>query len=138
MMNKKAKSFVVIMMVIALSALALRMLVGEFLSVTSSQNESNALSTLKLISAAFENYAKDHQGNYPDKLPVLIQSKPPYLDKDYIKQSPLKGYIYNCSRLDAAGYSCYALPARCKLSGRSNFTVSTGSLLISEDCDTKE
>lgn len=138
MINKKGKSFVVIMMVIALSALALRMLLGEILSVTSSQNESNALSTLKLISAAFENYAKDHQGVYPDKFFVLTQSKPPYLDKDYIKQSPLKGYSYNCSRLDAAGYSCYALPTRCKLTGRSTFTATTGSLLISEDCDTKE
>jgi type II secretory pathway pseudopilin PulG len=137
MINKKAKSFVVIMIVIALSALALRMLISEIISVSSSQNESNALSTLKLISAAFENYAKDHQGIYPDKLPVLTQSKPPYLDKDYIQQSPLKGYSYNCSRLDAAGYSCYALPTRCKMTGNVAFTVTTGSLLISEDCDTK-
>jgi len=138
MMNKKARSFVVIMMVIALSALAIRMIIGEIIGITSSQNESNALSTLKLISAAFENYAKDNQGAYPVKLTVLTQAKPPYLDKDYIKQSPIKGYSYNCSRLDAAGYSCYALPTRCKLTGKVDFTVTTGSLLISEDCDIKE
>ncbi len=138
MINKKARSFVVIMIVIALSALALRMLINEIISVTSSQNESNALSTLKLISAAFENYAKDNQGAYPDKLSVLTQSKPPYLDKDYIRQSPIKGYSYNCSRLDAVGYSCYALPTRCKLTGKVAFTVTTGSLLISEDCDANE
>jgi len=138
MKNEKARSFVVIMIVIALSALALRMLISEVINVTCSQNESNAQSTLKLISTAFENYAKNNQGVYPPKVSVLIQSKPPYLDKDYIKQSPIKGYSYNCSRLDAAGYSCYAFPVRCKLTGKVVFNVTTGSLLISEDCDTKE
>lgn len=138
MRNEKARSFVVIMIVIALSALALRMLIGEVISVTSAQNESNAQSTLKLISTAFENYAKDHQGAYPANIAVLLQSKPAYLDKDYLSQSPIKGYNYNCSRLEATGYSCYATPTRCRLTGKSEFSVTTGSLLISEDCDTQE
>ncbi len=138
MKNKRARSFVVIMIVIALSALTLRMLIGELISVTSIQNEANAQSTLKLISTAFENYAKDNQGAYPTKISVLIQAKPAYLDKDYIKLSPLKGYNYSCSRLDALGYSCQAFPDRCKLTGKVNFSVTTGSLLISDDCETKE
>jgi len=138
MKNNQAKSFVVIMIVIALSALGLRMLIGEVINLTCSQNESSAQATLKLIAAAFENYAKDNQGVYPAKISVLSQSKPPYLDKDYIKQSPIKGYRYNCSRLDAAGYSCQAFPTRCKLTGKVDFSVTTGSLLISEDCDLKD
>ncbi|MDO8662308.1 MAG: hypothetical protein Q7K98_03710 [Candidatus Omnitrophota bacterium] len=138
MKNKRARSFVVIMIVLALSALTLRMLIGEIISVTSIQNESNAQSTLKLISTAFENYAKDNQGAYPAKISVLIQAKPAYLDKDYIKLSPIKGYSYSCSRLDAAGYSCQAFPSRCKLTGKLNFSVTTGSLLISDDCGTRE
>lgn len=138
MKNKRAKSFVVIMIVIALSALALRVLIGEVINVTSSQNESDAQATLKLISTAFENYAKENQGVYPAKLSVLIQGKPAYLDKDYIKQSPIKGYNYSCSRLEGAGYSCQAAPTRCKLTGKAEFSVSTGSLMISEDCDINE
>jgi type II secretory pathway pseudopilin PulG len=138
MNNKKARSFVVIMIVIALSALALRVSMGELISINCAQNESSAQSTLKLICAALENYAKDNQGVYPAKFSVLTQSQPPYLDKDYIKESPVKGYIYDCSRLDATGYNCYAFPARCKLTGKAAFNVSTGSLLISEDCDKKE
>lgn len=138
MKNKKARSFVVIMIIIALSALALRMLVSEVISVSCSQNESNAQSTIKLISAALENYAKDNQGVYPPKISVLIQPKSAYLDKDYITQSPLKGYSYNCSRLDATGYKCYASPTKCKLTGKVVFSVTTGSLLISEDCAAKE
>jgi len=138
MKNKQARSFVVIMIVIALSALALRMLIGKVINVTSSQNESNAQTTLKLISTAFENYAKDNHGAYPANIAVLIQSKPPYLDKDYLKQSPIKGYSYDCNRLDAAGYSCHAFPTRCRLTGKLEFSVTTGSLLISEDCDVNE
>lgn len=134
MKNNGARSFVVIMIVLSLSALALRMLIGEIISVTCSQNESNAQATLKLISTAFENYAKDNQGAYPAKISLLTQANPAYLDKDYIKLSPIKGYNYNCSRLDAAGYSCQAFPTRCKLTGKVEFSVTTGSLLISEDC----
>ena len=138
MNNIKARSFVVIMIVIAMSALVLRMLMGWFINMNIVQNESNAQSTLKLISAALENYAKDNQGVYPVQFSVLTESKPPYLDKDYIKQSPIKGYDYDCTRLDATGYSCYAFPTRCKLTGMSAFSVTTGNLLISEDCDKKE
>lgn len=138
MNNIKARSFVVIMIVIAMSALVLRMLMGWFINMNIAQNESNAQSTLKLISAALENYSKDNQGVYPVQFSVLTESKPPYLDKDYIKQSPVKGYDYDCTRLDATGYSCYAFPTRCKLTGMVAFSVTTGNLLISEDCDKKE
>ncbi|MDD2680321.1 MAG: hypothetical protein PHO03_05955 [Candidatus Omnitrophica bacterium] len=138
MKDKKARSFVVIMIVIALSALLLRVIPDKAISLTCSQNESNAQSTLRLISTALENYAKDNRGAYPDKVSVLTQSSPAYLDRDYVKQSPIKGYTYNCSRLDAGGYSCQALPTRCKLTGKIVFTVTTGSLLISEDCDKQE
>jgi len=138
MKNNLARSFVVIMIVTALSALALRMIISEIINVASAQNEANAQSTVKLISTALENYAKNNQGAYPLKISVLTQSQPPYLDRDYLKQSPIKGYSYNCSRLDAAGYSCYAFPTRCKLTGKVNFSVTTGSLLISEDCAAKE
>jgi type II secretory pathway pseudopilin PulG len=138
MKNKKARSFVVIMIVIALSALLLRVLVDKIIRSTSAQNEFNAQATLKLISTALENYAKDNRGAYPDKIAVLTQGSLAYLDRDYVKQSPVKGYSYNCGRLDASGYSCQALPTRCKLTGRAVFTVTTGSLLISEDCDRKE
>lgn len=136
--NKKAKSFVVIMIVIALSALTLRVLVGKIISLTTAQNEANAQSTLRLICTAIENYAKDNHGVYPDKISVLTQSSPAYLDKDYIKQSPIKGYNYNCNRLEPSGYSCQALPIRCRLTGKIAFTITTGNLLISEDCDKRE
>ena len=137
-MNTRAKSFVVIMIVISLSLLFLRIIAEKIINITCIQNESNAQSTLRLISAALENYAKDNQGVYPGKVSVLVEAKPAYLDRDYITQPPVKGYTYNCSRLDASGYNCYAFPLRCGLTGKTAFTVTTGSLLISENCEEAE
>ena len=134
----KAKSFVVIMIAIALSALLLRIAIEKVVELSSAQNEAIAQATLKSIATALDNYARDNQGIYPKSVSMLSQSKPVYLDKDYITQSPIKGYSYSCGRLDASGYSCYAFPTRCRLTGRVAFTVTTGNLLISEDCRKKE
>ncbi len=136
--NTQARSFVVIMVVIALSALLLRIAIEKIIEVTSDQNEAIAQSTLKSIATALDNYARDNQGIYPKGISILSQSKPRYLDKDYVTQSPIKGYTYSCGRLDASGYSCYAFPVRCRLTGKVDFTVSTGNLLISEDCRKEE
>jgi len=126
-----------IMIVIAFLALVLRFGIDRIIKFNISQNESNAQGTLKLISAALENYALDNQGIYPINLSLLTKSKPPYLDRDYIILSPSKGYNYGCSRLEPSGYSCYASPVRCKLSGTVVYTITTGGLLVSENCETK-
>lgn len=138
MANQKARSFVTIMIVIAGSALLVRVVIGIFIGFTVSQNESSASLTLKLISAALENYSKDHQGAYPSRFSTLTQSKPPYLDKDYLAASPVKGYIYNCARLEASGYECGAQPANCRLSGTQSFEITTGGILSSEECAVKD
>jgi type II secretory pathway pseudopilin PulG len=137
MKNNRAKSFVTIMIVIAIVSLSLRFSIDRIIKISNSQNESNAQGTLKLISAALENYAKDNQNAYPQSLSALTEPKPPYLDKDYILQSPIKGYSYSCSRLEPSGYNCSAIPTRCKLTGKNIFTVTTGGLLVSEECEKK-
>jgi len=133
-----AKSFVTIMIVIAVSALLLRITVEKLIKINIAQNESNASLTLKLISAALENYAKDNQGIFPAEISVLTKTSPPYLDKDYVAQSPFRGYSFSCSRLEASGYSCSATPVKCRLSGNLMHSVSTGGLLISEECSRKD
>lgn len=127
-----------IMVVIALSALTLRIVTEKILTVICTQNEATAQANLKAIAAALDSYARDNQGVYPKSVSLLSQSNPLYLDKDYIAESPIKGYTYNCVRLEASGYNCYAFPSRCKLTGNLAFTVTTGGILISEDCSTKE
>ena len=136
--NKRAKSFVTIMVVIAICALLLRIAIERLIKINIAQNDSNASSTLKSISAALENYAKDNKGTYPTNLLSLTQTKPPYLDKEYVAQSSIKGYNFSCGRLEPSGYICTAAPIKCKLTGKMIYTITTGSLLVSEDCNAKE
>jgi competence protein ComGC len=138
MRKTSAKSFVTIMIVVAVLALLLRIVIDSIIKFNITQNESNAQGTLKLISAALENYSKDHNGIYPVSLSALTKSKPAYLDKDYNLEPTSKGYNYGCSRLDASGYSCFASPNICKLTGKVVYTVASGSLLVSQDCEKKE
>lgn len=121
-----------IMMVIAVSTFAVRVLIQRLVRINIAQNESYALVTIKLISAALENYARDNQGVYPDNFSLLLQTKPPYLDKNYLTKYPLKGYNYTCARLEPSGYSCSANPSKYKLSGDASYTITTGGSLISQ------
>jgi type II secretory pathway pseudopilin PulG len=136
--NKKGKSFVTIMIITAVTALILRVAIKQIIKMNIAQNESDASATIRLISAALENYAKENRGIYPVKLSVLTQNKPPYLDKDYIGSSPIKGYDYDCTRLESSGYSCSAVPVKCRLTGKIIYTVITGGSLMSEECVKKE
>lgn len=136
--NKKARSFVVIMIVISLAALILRIAIVQFINFSIIQNEANAQETLKLISTAIENYAKDHLGVFPTGLEALIQAKPAYIEKEYIDLSSTKGYNFNCMSLESSGYTCSATPTRCNLSGRKSYIITTGQVIATEECGKKE
>lgn len=138
MKDSKAKSFVTIMIIIAFSSLLLRFIIENLINITIEQNESNAQGTLKLISVAFENYAKEKQGVFPQNFANLNQTTPPYLDKDYIAISPYKGYNYSCPRLELLGYACLAQPVKCQVTGRMNYSVATGGSLVLEPCTKKD
>lgn len=137
-MYNKARSFVTLMVVTAVCALVLRFAVEQFIKRNIIQNEANAVSTLKLISAALENYAKSNHGVFPVSLAILTRTSPLYLDRDYIKESPIKGYNYSCSKLDSSGYNCTANPVNCMLTGRAVYNISTGGLFVSEGCRREE
>lgn len=138
MQRKSGQSVVVVLIVIALCALLLRAGIQYFIKTTISQNESNASATLKLISTALENYAKNNVGVFPASLSVLLNTTPPYLDKDYISQSPYKGYAYSFVQLGPYIYSCRAEPLKCNITGKKVFVITTGGGIISEDCNKKE
>ena len=138
MNNSKGKNFITIMVIIAISAVLLRIITVRVIERNTAQNKSFALGTIKLIAAALENYAKGSKGLYPSSFQALTETKPPYLDKDYITQSSIKGYTYSCSRLEPSGYNCSAIPTICKVMGNAVFTITSGGLLVSEECDKKE
>ena len=138
MQNRQGRSFVAIMILIAISALAVRIAAERIIEFTAAQNESYASRGLKSISVALENFARENKGAYPLNFTQLTQASPAYLDKNYIALSPVNGYLYNCSKLDKSGYICNAAPVDCRLTGKTNYTISTGSLFFSEDCGNKE
>lgn len=137
-MDSHAKSFVAIMIVIAICALLLRFAVEALIKRSIEQNEFSASLTMKLVSTALENYAMDNHGVFPANLSILTQTTPAYIDKEYIVKSPVKGYNFGCSRLDASGYRCSVSPVKCKLTGKKIYTITTGGFLSSEECDKKE
>jgi len=136
--NIKARSTITIIVTVAIVSLFLRITIKRILKVTISGNESSALVNLRLISTALENYAKDHFASYPANLSALVKTSPSYLDEDYVSGSPVKGYIYSCPRLETGGYTCSAAPLKCRVTGKIIYTVTTGGLLVSDDCSKKE
>lgn len=137
-MNTRGKSFLVLMIVIAFTALFLRFAGNQIITLTISQNESNAAGTIKMIGTALENYAVNNNNVFPGSIKALTETDPPYLKSDYVSESPLRGYNYTCSRLEPTGFNCSAVPLKCNLTGKKVFVVSTGNIFVSEDCFKKE
>ncbi len=137
MLNLKARSFVSIMIVVAFSALLLRLGIHRIIVYQIQQNQLLAQINLKLLSTAMENYAKDNKNVYPVSIDLLTKHVPVYLERDYLAATSLRGYEYDCQRMDAGGYSCTASPVNCKLSGKMVYVVSTGGLIMTENCDKK-
>ncbi|MDD5245793.1 MAG: hypothetical protein PHS09_00205 [Candidatus Omnitrophica bacterium] len=132
--NNSGKNSVLIILLIAVCALLLRFGIEQLIVSNMATNDSNAAVVLKSISAALENYSKDHQGSFPGSLSALTQTSPPYLDQSYLNKAPIRGYAFSCPRLDPAGYTCSATPTRCKISGSMNYTITTGGVMVSENC----
>ncbi len=136
--NRRGLSFVTLMIIIAISALMLSLISEEIIRRNIIQNESDAQSTLRLISTALENYAKNNRGAFPEELSALTKTSPPYLDKNYTASSPLRGYIYTCPTLNSSGYSCQASPVKCAITGKTFYTITTGGVFVSRECPKKE
>jgi len=137
MKKEKTKSFVGIISAVALCALSLRIIAGFWISRAIAQNEDNALTTLKLISAALENFAKENHGIYPNSLNQLTSGTPPFLDKTCLEPDSFKGYTFSCPKLLANDYECLALPQRCKLTGDKIYRITKGGEFFFEGCSKK-
>lgn len=137
MLNSKARSFVTIMVVVAIVACLLRFGIHRIIIYYMQQNQQIAQINLKRFSTAIENYAKDNNNVYPASIDLLTKSAPIYLEQDYLAASSIHGYEYDCQRLDASGYACSASPVDCRLTGTMEYVVSTGGLIITQSCDKK-
>ncbi|MBL7081891.1 MAG: hypothetical protein ISS44_04950 [Candidatus Omnitrophica bacterium] len=132
--RKIVRNYIVILIIFAVVVFFLRVAISQVIKITITRNESSAQTNLKVIAAALENYAQDNQGLYPTNISVLRKRALPYLDKNYITASPLQGYKYSCSKLDITGYSCFATPVKCGLTGIKIYMTTTGEILSWQDC----
>lgn len=126
------------MIIVAFAALILRFASEQLINFNITQNESYAQETLRLVSTALENFARDHKGGFPKTLEALIETTPPYINKVYVKLSYARGYNYSFIRLDPGGYTYSAIPWRCHLTGRSTYIITTGGTISTEECSKRE
>ncbi|MDD5347245.1 MAG: type II secretion system protein [Candidatus Omnitrophica bacterium] len=138
MMNRRGRSLVVFMIVIALAALVLRFAIMQVITFRIAQNEADAEESLKLVTTALENFANDHDHAYPASLEALAAATPPYIKSEYLGPSYTRGYVFNCLRVEPSGYTCTVMPVRCGLTGIKTFTVTTGQVVTAESCNIKE
>jgi type II secretory pathway pseudopilin PulG len=108
--------------------------IPELLKGKMTDNESAARATLKTISAALETYAAESKQGYPTDISVLTTANPPYLNKNYIADSPIQGYNYACQFLEVNSYSCNATPQHCGRTGSRIYTITTGGVFTDTDC----
>lgn len=77
---------------------------------------------LKTIGTALEAYLSVNS-KYPEDVALLVEAKPPYLNKDYFSES-YKGYNY-IADISAGSYEVIAEPLD-KKGGRKSFKLTTG------------
>ena len=88
-------------------------------------NDRLAQATLRRMSTAAETYKTANNGNYPPNESALTG----YLDKAYCVNSPIAGYIYNCSGMSTSGYTITATPVKAGNTGSATQTITTGGVL---------
>ena len=127
-------TLVEVMIVVALIAALAVLAIPNIIRSRVIANESAARTTLKTIAVALETRASDTGIGYPDDFSVLLTGDPPYLNKDYIADSPFLGYNFACGSLELGSYSCSATPQRCGYTGSRIYTITTGSVFTDEAC----
>ena len=131
-MNAKARGFLPIIVSIAIIVIILKIVISQVIQFTTKQNEARAQEALRLLSVAFENYARDHMGSYAENITQLERSEPAYLGENILARTQLDGYVFSCERMESLGYRCSAAPAACGVSGRYVYSVSTGGAFQTE------
>lgn len=97
-------------------------------------NESAARATLKTIAVALETNAAKTGLGYTEDFLSLTETDPPYLNNNYIAESPVQGYNYVCDTLTVSSYSCRAIPQICNQTGSKTYTVTSGAVFSETDC----
>ncbi len=121
-------TLVEIMIVVAIIALLAAIAIPNLLRARMSSNDALAKATLRAMSTAAESYGTGNNGNYPTLMTSLTGATPPYLNKDYVADSPIAGYNYTAD-LANTGYTITATPVAVGSTGSTVETITTGGVL---------
>ena len=133
-MSKKGFSLAEVMFASAVVVIVAAIAIPNLLRSRITANETGASATLKTIATALESYAGYSGQGYPVNFADLVGAFPPYINENYVANSPIRGYVYACPTLGVGGYSCTATPDSCGTTGSKVFTITTGGALSDVDC----
>ena len=121
-------TLVEIMIVVAIIALLAAIAIPNLLRARMTSNDALAKATLRAISTAAESYSSANNGNYPGDMNSLTTPVPPYLNTNYVANSPIAGYNY-AATMSTAGYTVTATPVLAGSTGTTVMTITTGGVL---------
>ena len=131
---RRGFTFLGLLISVSIIILSAVIVIPQLLSLNMAANQSAARVALKAISTALETYAAEGNQGYPTDISILIIGNPPYLNQNYVEDSPVQGYDYACESLEVSGYSCSARPQHCGWTGSKIYTITTGGALTEVDC----
>ena len=121
---KQAFTMVEVMILVSIITLLAVITIPNLRHFRMIANDRLAQATLRRISTAAETYKTDHNGVYPANESALAG----YLDTAYCTNSPIAGYIYNCSGMSTSGYTITAIPLKAGSTGSATQTIATGGI----------
>ncbi len=121
-------TLVELMIIVSIIALLALITIPNLHHLRMTANDRLAKITLRRISTEAETY-KSANGYYPANESALTGATPPYLDTAYCANSPIAGYIYDCSGMSTSGYTITATPVGVPSTGSAKQTITTGGIL---------
>ena len=116
-------TLVEIMIVVAVLSLIAAMSIPNFLTARHSANESEAISSMRMISTACESFrAAQTPRSYPVNLAALSSALPPYLDSA-LAGGAKQGYSFVYALVNANQFTVMATPQTVNVTGTRVFFV---------------